>query len=180
MPMELLKKIVSYLKEFPNKIKSLNLYKDGEPLLHPNFPEMYQYLKESGVAEQIRVKTNGSLLNLQLNRRLIDAGLEWIGISVEAVSVEKYWDISSYRIDYDKFLYNLRDLYEHRGTCQIHIKIIDAGLSEAEKDKFFQDFSSLCDTCALENIHGWSNATMQDFSLGNEQISMDGVACCMA
>jgi MoaA/NifB/PqqE/SkfB family radical SAM enzyme len=73
MPMELFKKIVADLREFPNPIKSLNFYKDGEPLVHPEFPEMYRYLKDSGVAEQIRVKSNGSLLNRQLNRRLVDA-----------------------------------------------------------------------------------------------------------
>jgi len=176
MSMELLKKIVADLKEFPNPIKSLNFYKDGEPLLHPDFPEMYHYLKKSGVAEQIRVKSNGSLLNQQLNRRLINAGLEWIGISVEAVSGEKYRDICSYQLDYERFLDNLRDLYERRGTCQIHIKIINAGLSETERDKFFQDFSPLCDTCALENLHGWNNTEMRDFALGSEQMSMDGVA----
>ena len=176
MPMDLFKKIVADLREFPYPIKSLNIYKDGEPLLHPDFPEMHRLLKEAGVAETIRVKSNGSLLNPQLNRRLIDAGLEWIGISVEAVSVEKYWDICSYRLNYQKFLGNLRDLYERRGTCRIHIKIINAGLTEAEKDTFFHDFSPLCDTCAIENLHGWNNAEMRDFSLGSEQRSMDGVA----
>jgi radical SAM protein with 4Fe4S-binding SPASM domain len=175
MSMELFKKVVSDLQEFPDPIKSLNFYKDGEPLVHPDFPEMYHYLKESGVAGQIRVKSNGSLLNPRLNRRLIDAGLEWIGISVEAVSAGKYWDMCAYRLDYEKFLDNLRDLYERRGACHIHIKIINAGLSEAEKDQFFRDFSPLSDTCAIENLHGWNNAEMRDFSLGIEQMSMDGV-----
>ncbi|MEI8246728.1 MAG: radical SAM/SPASM domain-containing protein [Lentisphaerota bacterium] len=175
MSMALLKKIVKDLKEFPEPLKSLVLYKDGEPLLHPEFPEMYRYLKDSGVAKQFRVTSNGSLLNPELNRRLIDAGLEWIRISVEAVSAEKYLEFSSYKLDYEKFIDNLRDLYERRNQCHIHIKIINIGLTEEEKEKFFSDFSSICDTCGIENPHGWSNGDMKDFTLGGEQVSMDGI-----
>lgn len=175
MPMELFEKVVHDLEAFPDRIKSLNLYKDGEPLLHPRFVDMLRTVKKAGIADSIRVKSNGSLLNPDLNRQLVDAGLDWIGISVEGVSAERYRELSSYRMDYESFRKNLQDLYEQRGQCHIHIKIINIGLAEADREKFYGDFLPISDTCAVENPHGWTFSEERDFSLGTPQESMDGV-----
>ena len=177
MEMKLFKKIVDETKELRTRIKIVNLYKDGEPLLHPEFPEMIHYLKESGIAEKIYAKTNGSLLNPELNQKLADSGLTWLGISVESTSSDGYKEISGVQLDYDLFKENLADLYSktRKNNLQIYIKIVDNHLTVGEKQKFFDDFSRICDFYAIENLMGWSYSSVKDFTLGTKpEFSMDG------
>src|SRR5512146_3337111 len=59
MPMPLYFKIVRDLGEFPRRLKIINLYKDGDPLVNRNFVEMVQVLRQADVTEKIYSKTNG-------------------------------------------------------------------------------------------------------------------------
>ncbi len=175
MSMELFRKIVDELADLETEIRLVNLYKDGEPLVNPLFPEMVAYLKQSGITKRIWTKTNGSLLNPEMNRRLIAAGLDWIGISVEAISREGYQKTAGVKLDYDRFRENIADLYQNRGNCEIYIKIADSGLSPEEVEQFYQDFSGICDFCAVEKLMGWSYSNIKDFTLGTTPDTYDGL-----
>ena len=166
MTLELFKKAVDDMKCFPEKNKVVNLYKDGEPLLHKNFPAMYAYLKNAEVAERIIVKTNGALLTPELSDKILDAGITQLDISVEAVNKEGYKKLSQVDIDYDEFLDNIRYFHSRRKNCKLYIKIIDAALTPEEKEKFVSDFAPICDEYAIEQITGWSYSELNDFTLG--------------
>src|SRR3989344_2394303 len=62
MDFNLFKKIIDDICEFERPIKVLRLYKDGEPLSHPRFPEMVRYAKEKKCSEKIDTTTNASRL----------------------------------------------------------------------------------------------------------------------
>lgn len=175
MNLDLFCKVVDDLKAFPQKLKLASVYKDGEPLMNSQFPEMIRYLKDANVAERIWTKTNGSALCPELNQRLIDAGLDMICISVEAVSAEGYLSIAKARIDYDRFRANLADLYHRRNTCQIYIKIADSGLSKGEIEKFYADFQPISTQIAVEKLMGWSFSDIKDFTLGTHPGTYDGL-----
>ena len=51
---------------------------------------MIEYARKSGKFETIDFTTNGTLLHPELNRKLIDAGLSRINISVEALDARGY------------------------------------------------------------------------------------------
>lgn len=156
MQMDLFKKIVDDCNGFPDKIKVLRLYKEGEPLANPHFAEMVAYARQSGNFIGIDTTTNGTLLNPELNRKLIAAGLTRIHISVEGLSGKEYEDICGTHIDFDKFRANIRDLYEHKGDCHIFIKTIVENCSEADemekKKKFYELFGDMCDEISFEHI----------------------------
>lgn len=175
MSLDLFKKAVDDIKEFGTPLKLLSLYKDGEPLLHPDFPEMVRYSKTSGIAERIWTKTNGSALNPTLNRKLVDAGLDMICISVESISSEGYKKIAKANIDYDDFRKNITDLYKNRGNCQIYVKIADTGLSKNEIEKFYSDFEGISTHIAIEKLMGWSYSEIKDFTLGTNPDTYDGL-----
>ncbi|MBS1197323.1 MAG: Radical domain protein [Proteobacteria bacterium] len=175
MGFELFKKIVNDLKEFPNKLKLASIYKDGEPLMNPHFPEMVRYLKDAEVAERIWTKTNGSTLCPELNQKLIDAGLDMICISVEAVSAEGYLKVAKARIDYERFRENVADLYARRRHCEIYVKIADSGLSREEIEKFYTDFQPMSTKIAVEKLMGWSFSDIKDFTLGTNPDTYDGL-----
>lgn len=156
MDFDIFKKIVDDCSGFPDKIKVLRLYKEGEPLANPHFADMVAYAKKSGHFIGIDTTTNGTLLNPQLNRKIIDAGLTRIHISVEGLCEEDYEKICGTKIDFGSFRENIRDLYEHKGDCHIFIKTIVENCSakeESEKKKrFYELFGDICDEISFEHI----------------------------
>ena len=135
MDFGMFRKVVDDLREFPRKLKMVNLYKDGESLLHPKFCDIVRYLRDADVAEKIWVKTNGSPLRPELNERLVDCGLDMIGVSVQHVHAQGFYDIAGVKIDYDEYRANVLDLFRRsHGKVQVSAKIADVGLSDADKE----------------------------------------------
>ena len=60
----------------------------GEPLLHPRIDKIIAVLKEQGF--RVTVITNGTLLAPEMNRRLIDSGLDVLKVSVWALTPDQY------------------------------------------------------------------------------------------
>jgi radical SAM protein with 4Fe4S-binding SPASM domain len=175
MDLDLFRKIVDDLKAFDVKLRLASLYKDGEPLLHKQFPEMVQYIKQADVAERIWTKTNGSLLRPELNERLIAAGLDMICISVDGLSAEGYKRITGVAVDYHAFKANVRDLHARRGNCEIYIKIADYGLTPEDVAQFYADFQPFSTYISVEKLMGWSYSSLKDFTLGTNPDTYDGL-----
>ena len=157
MTLDIFQKILDDCKSFPDKIKVLRLYKEGEPLLNPHFAEMVALAKRSGCFSGIDTTTNGLLLNPKLNREIICAGLTRINISVEGLSGEAYQKICGVSIDFEQFRANIEDLYKHKGNCHIFIKTVaeeevTAGqITNAEKERQFKKiFGDICDEISFE------------------------------
>lgn len=97
-----------------------------------------------------------------------------IGISVKQLSGEGYIRIAGTKVDYQKFLDNLQDLFEKRGNVKIFISIADTLLSKEEREKFFNDFEPVSDYVTIEGLHNWTFASDErDFRLGTNN-SLDG------
>ena len=166
------RKVVADLASFPRKISTINLYKDGEPLVNKNFPDMAKALRP--YCEKLYVKTNGLLLTPELSDRLVVAGLDMIGISVIAPHAEGYKRVAWAKMDYDKFVGNIRYLFEHRVNTKIYIKMANVNFTPAEISKFYADFEPISDYVAVENLHGWSRTDLKDFTLGTNPDTFDG------
>jgi sulfatase maturation enzyme AslB (radical SAM superfamily) len=63
-------------------VYSVKLSWRGEPLLHPKIVQMVKYAKEKGISD-VAFLTNGERLTPSLVEGLVDAGLDWISISVD-------------------------------------------------------------------------------------------------
>lgn len=139
MSFELFKKIIDDLCEFKERVKVIRLYGNGEPLLNKDFPKMLEYVKSKNISEWIETVTNGSMLNPALNRQLVE-GLDRIRISVEGIDAEDYQKVSGVYLDWEKFIKNIKDLYDNKGNCEIYIKTVDTSVnSEAKKRKIFSN-----------------------------------------
>lgn len=153
MSVDLFKKIIDDLKAFPERLKILRVNGQGEPLLNPDICEMIQYAKENHVADYIETITNGSCLNPELNRKLINTGIDRIRISIEALDSKGYQAISGIKIDFEKFLANIKDLHDISGQCEIYCKIVDVAVpTESDKNKFFTMFGEICDRVFIDNV----------------------------
>ncbi|WP_234119683.1 radical SAM/SPASM domain-containing protein [Clostridium hydrogenum] len=152
MNFDLFKRIIDNLTEFDAQIKCIKLWKDGEPLLNHHIGEMIKYIKLKEVSEKVELTTNGYLLNQNLSDKLIESGLDRIIISIEGITKEKYSEVSGVDIDFDGFLKNIRYLFEHRNKCIVHVKIVDTGLTQEDKDTFFKLFNGICDEYFIEKV----------------------------
>ncbi len=68
------------------------------------------------------------------------------------MSSEQFWTFTKTRVDFDKFVDNIRRLYERKGDCEICIKIPGDILSEANKEKFYTTFGDIADRVFIENF----------------------------
>lgn len=152
MDFDLYKKIIDDLKEFDEPLKVLRLYKEGEPLLNGRFANMIRYAKESGVVNYIDTTTNGSLLEPERIKPILDAGLDRINISVDGMSDEQFLEFTGVKVNYEKYVENIRNLYEIKGDCEICIKVAGDFLPDEEKDRFFDTFGNYADRIFIENI----------------------------
>jgi len=168
MPIELFKKIIDDCKGFPVKIKRIDFGKDGEPLVNKNFAEMVSYAKASDVADMIAVTTNGALLNEKTTNKLLSSGIDMIKISIEAVTDAGYKRLTKVDVKYSEMIEKVRYLNENKADCKIGVKIIDFNLSLAEKEKFYSDFTDLCDYIGIDQASGWSLTEQKDFTLGSK------------
>lgn len=154
MEWELFKKIIDDISRFPVRLKVLRVSGQGEPFLNPNFIEMISYAKEKQVADFIETVTNGSKLCPEFNAKLVGSGIDRIRISIESVSEEGYRNIAGCKINFNKFIENIKDLHDKsNGKCEIYIKIVDAAVDTEEKRELFYDiFGNICDRIWIDQV----------------------------
>lgn len=153
MDMGLYKDIIKQLKQFPRKIKLLNFAWLGEPLMHPHISEMVKIAKDAEVAETVCIVTNGSLLTNELSDKLIEAGLDRLRISIQGLTAQDYWEVSKYKMDYEKYVANIRYFYEHKKHTQVYIKIMDSMLKDKTDERKFRDYyENICDDINIEHL----------------------------
>ena len=152
MPYEIYRRVIDSAAEFPQKLKTLRLYKEGEPLLNKRLPDMINYARKKDVASKIDFTTNGSLFNHDLILAVTDAGVDRINISVEALDSEGYMSVSGAKINFNEFVENLSFLYNHKNGCHIFIKISNLGLGEHSEQDFYDIFNDVCDEISIENV----------------------------
>ena len=88
----------------------------GEPLLHPNLPELIKYAK--GVGCKVSMITNGSLLNGEVADFLLDCKIDGIEFSIDATSKEVYEKVRK-GLDFDVLIKILNTL----GQEEMHSKL---------------------------------------------------------
>jgi len=190
MDYALFKKIIDDLTEFPKKLKKIKIGNHGEPTLHKLLPKFIKYVRKQKVADIVEVFTNGSKLGPEINRELVDAGLQRINISLEGLTSERYKEVADVKMDMDKLISNIKDLYKYKnsvnGDLIIYIKIVDQVssldqadnstfvFSEKERDYFFKTFGPISDEIYIESIvPQWSQT--QDNKQNIEVVKNDGL-----
>lgn len=152
MKLDLFKKIIDDLASFDRSIKVLRLYKDGEPFLNKELAKMIAYAKQSGSVDYIDTTTNGSLMTPERMKPILEAGLDKINISVDGMNREQYLAFTHFDFDFNEFVENVKWLYEHKGNCEIVMKIPKELITQDQQQAFLDTFGDYCDRIALENF----------------------------
>jgi radical SAM protein with 4Fe4S-binding SPASM domain len=163
MDFALYKKVIDDLNEFEQPLKVLRLYKEGEPFLNRKMAEMVRYAKERGVARSIDTTTNGSLLDPEIIESVLEAGIDRINISVDGLSEGQFLEFAGVKVNFDRFVDNIRRLYDMKGSCEICIKTAGDFLSEEERERFFSIFGNYADRIFIENVAPcWPEFNVED------------------
>jgi MoaA/NifB/PqqE/SkfB family radical SAM enzyme len=184
MDFDLYRKIIDGLRDFDEPLKVLRLYKEGEPFLNRQLADMVDYAKKSGVVSYIDTTTNGSRLQPEQIKPILDAGLDRINISVDGMSDEQFLDFTGVKVDFNQYVDNIAHLYGIKGDCEICIKTAGDFMSREDRDCFYAVFGDYADRIFIENIAPcWPEFGVEDrlgvtISKGIYNQPIDEVATC--
>lgn len=150
MSLQTFKRAIDQLKEFPQKLKVINLSGQGEPLLNRDIVEMIRYAKQAQVTERIEIISNASLLTHEFSEQLIQAGLDCIRISLQGMTSQKYKEVCGYSLDIDKLFNEIGYFYQIKKQCDVFVKIMDISLEDGEEEKFYHVFENKSDRMYVE------------------------------
>ena len=150
MDFEVFRGLIDSLADFDDPIRVVRLYKEGEPLLHPRFADKVAYAKASPRVLRVDTTSNAALLTPERSRAILDAGLDRLNISVEGMTAAQYRDFSGAGLDFGRFVENIAWFYDHRGRCEVNIKINGDNLDPGQEEEFFAVFGDLCDGISVE------------------------------
>ena len=122
MDFSLFTKIIDEMQGFDQKVKKINLHKDGEPFLNKNLARMIDYAKRKNIAETINTTSNGALIDKARAIEVIEAGLDGIRISVEHVSDEGYKRVTRTVTKYDTIRKNVKFLFNEKERRKTGLK----------------------------------------------------------
>ena len=150
MDWDLFRKVID---EIGGEVPALRLSLRGEATLHPKFDECIRYAKEKGIGE-VSTLTHGRKLKGEFAYKMIDAGIDWITVSIDGVG-KTYEDIRR-PIAFDEILANLREVDAYKKSKGLNrpvIKIQAIWPSIAEDPKTFYDtFSPISDLVAFNPL----------------------------
>ena len=144
-------KLVKDLDAFPDQVKVLRLYKDGEPLVNKNFAKMIAIARNSKKVGLIDTTTNGALLTPAISESIIGAGINLINISIDGLDAAQLMEFAKVEIEYPTFLNNIRYLHSIKGDCKIVIKTTSEIIGPSRKEEFFDTYGNYCDKIFVEN-----------------------------
>ena len=157
----LYRKLIDDAREY---IFDVNLFHRGEPLLNKNIVEMVKYANTRGI--KTRIHTNGVLLDKDLSRRLITAGLNLISFSFDGYT-EVTYEKNRVGATYERTIANIIDFLKIKKELNsktpftiVQVMEFDEELSaedfQEQKNGFLKKFVDLpLDKIIVRNPHNW-------------------------
>lgn len=174
MTLDTFQRAVDGMAQFKQKFRVFNFCGTGETILTPHLAEMVAYANSKGVVERTNIVTNAYALSHSLSDALIDANLGSLRISIQGLDAEQYENICGVKINMEQFLEQLAYFYEHRKSCEVHIKIIDLALGKYSKEDFYNMFGKYADYIAVEYFVPSKLISYEDVHLKEQDHTVHG------
>jgi radical SAM protein with 4Fe4S-binding SPASM domain len=114
---------------------------------------MVEFAKRNNVAKRIEIVSNGVLLTNDLSKKLIEAGLDRIRISVQGLDSERCRDVAGVDVNFESLVDNIRYFHAHRKNARIFVKTVDAAVpTDTDRHIFHGIFEGICDEIAVEQV----------------------------
>jgi radical SAM protein with 4Fe4S-binding SPASM domain len=161
MTWELYKKVID---EIAGKVPAIRLSLRGEATLNKNFIDCIKYAKENGIKE-VSTLTHGFKLNQDFVEKIIDAGIDWITVSIDGTD-ETYNSIRK-PLKFDDLYQKIKGLAEYKklkGLKKPVIKIQSIWPAiEGKTDDFYERFKDISDLVAFNPLidYLWNDSEIQ-------------------
>lgn len=114
---ELLQKYQPYR----DRVKEITIVGLGEPLVDPGFAEKVRIAKQMGF--RVGTVTNGSLLKPALSKKILEAGIDEVLISIDSLNKEIYESIRV-RLSFEEVMENTHNFIAERDRGDYKTKIV--------------------------------------------------------
>ncbi|MFQ5786985.1 MAG: radical SAM/SPASM domain-containing protein [Thermodesulfobacteriota bacterium] len=133
------KKIIDEIK---GKSEFVYLYGMGESLIHPEFFELADYVKNSGL--KTSVSTNITLLTEEKSQKLLESGIDFIVLALDGVNKETYEKIrigGKFEENLKRIKYFLQLKNKLKAKCHVDVQFILMNDNKEEAESTSKLFS---------------------------------------
>lgn len=166
MDFDLFKKIIDEIFQYGSLIRFIGY---DEPLLYSKIKEAIKYIKGKGLL--LHITTNGSLLNKELIKNIIDNKVDSIIFSFQGLTKKEYCLMRNSKPEiYSRVIRNIRLLHRTRKENKPFMKITTTITSRdlpADKEKFAKGHLKYVDEV---QISGFTHFLPLDNSFGRKKI----------
>ena len=159
MDIEAFERVSDQIKEM-GRIKTLNLYMMGEPLANRQLPDFIKIARQKRIADRIILTTNGSLLDEKVARRILEAELDYLRVSIYGGNAQSFAGKTQTKIPLERVQRNVARFRELRDALKartfVYVKMIDSG-DLSENQEFLERFAPVADEAAIEPVMNWND-----------------------
>ena len=164
---KLFHKIADEIIEHRDWINFVDLQRSGEPLLDKKIYDRVGYMKDGGV-KWVVIATNASGLNDANAKKLLNAGIDEVMLSIDSVDKETY-ENSRVGLKYEPVIENIRNFFRLRNEMRPSTVIRVRGVSFYDEDNeqhlsemagwsnFWADLKRSHDRIYFKRAHNWGN-----------------------
>ncbi|MBN1844157.1 MAG: radical SAM protein [Sedimentisphaerales bacterium] len=137
----------------------LRLFNSGEPLLCGHLDEYIAFAKRLGV-RRVSITTNGTLLDAERRRALLDGGLDHLEVSIDAATPETFTQLK--RTDhFETVVQNTLAFCAERrrrgSPCQVDVSFVWQAANRQELEPFRSFWQDKVDFIHIREIHCHNN-----------------------
>lgn len=150
MDFDLFTKIID---EICKKVPAIRLSLRGEPTIHPKFLECIAYAKKKGIRE-ISTLTNGSTLDPDYFKEMMNAGLDWLTISVDGL--DKTYESIRKPLKFSETFSRLQSIKKIKEESGVHKPVVKVQAIwpsiKDDPEKFYNTLAPFVDLIAFNPL----------------------------
>ena len=134
--------------------REVHLHNFGEPLMDKRIEDRIAYAKQKGV-RRVKIFCNGSLLTPARAKRLMEAGLDEIKVSLDGASREEFERIRT-PLKFDTVVQNVIELVKLRNASRSKLRVRVACCSTTDKEATMRSLEKVVDAFSFGKLHNWA------------------------
>jgi sulfatase maturation enzyme AslB (radical SAM superfamily) len=138
--------------------REVHLHNFGEPLLDKRLEDRVAEAKHKGIAK-VKIFCNGSLLTPVRARRLIEAGLDEVKVSLDGATREEFERIRT-PLKFDVVVQNVVELVNLRNALRSKLKVRVACCSTTDKESTMRSLEKVVDSFSFGKLHNWGGQSV--------------------
>jgi MoaA/NifB/PqqE/SkfB family radical SAM enzyme len=162
-----------FISEAAPYLYNINLYFQGEPMLHPRF---FSFIEKSGKSK-LTVSTNGHFLSEENSYKLVRSGIDKLIVSLDGMDSETY---SKYRVngEIDKVIAGIRnisgELSKARSRLKLEIQFLVNRYNESQIDPAKKFAREVHATLKLKSMQVINTGKIEEWMPANEKFRRYG------